>query len=367
MHLAALLLGQHVAASTSAARGQVQRHAAAVVAVAGLDDHRHADVLGGLPGSAALSAIRPSGTGTPTAVIRRLVRSLSRRCLRRWRWCGRSRRSRCGLLALAVAELDEVAVVQAEVRDAPVGGEATMRPCSPQVGAVDLRAPPARRPTSRGAVDGTPIRHAVAVFQRTARHLLRRGCGTPFVDAALVVLRVWPKPVGMPARLSSSITTCSSTWPIQVPSTRRCRKPPRSPTPAVVLFQRRQPVRRGARQAGQRSGGCFLQLADVEPDLQGGAVGPDVRAAQIGHAQQADVVEDGHRFRGGRGRIGGGWRTVCRDYFALRSFAGRPPRYATIVALTPPRTHAFIRLVSCSRSGAGCTRRARERTGQPGR
>ena len=45
------------------------------------------------------------------------------------------------------------------------------------------------------------------------------------------VLRVWPKPVGMPARFSSSMTMCSSTWPHQVPSCRRCRKPPRSPTP----------------------------------------------------------------------------------------------------------------------------------------
>ncbi|CFP59517.1 Uncharacterised protein [Bordetella pertussis] len=38
-----------------------------------------------------------------------------------------------------------------------------------------------------------------------------------------------PNPPGRPARFCSSSVTCSRMWPGQVPSRRRCRKPPRTP------------------------------------------------------------------------------------------------------------------------------------------
>ncbi len=49
---------------------------------------------------------------------------------------------------------------------------------------------------------------------------------TPRLD----VSRAFPKPLCMPARFCNSIATCSSMWPGQVPSRKRCRNPPRSPT-----------------------------------------------------------------------------------------------------------------------------------------
>ncbi len=89
------------------ARGQVRGHAAALVAVLRLDDHRHADLLGGFPGVFGVGHRPARGTGTPTWRSRLRVSSLSwaidsamapvrsvsavrmRRCLAPWPNCTR--------------------------------------------------------------------------------------------------------------------------------------------------------------------------------------------------------------------------------------------------------------------------------------
>jgi hypothetical protein len=100
---------------------QVDEHAAAMVAVAGLDHHRQADVLGGLPGVFGLSTRRPSGTGTPQVSSSDLVRSLSREMPSAMALVWSVRRSRCGATC-AVAQLHQVAVGQADGGDAALVG-----------------------------------------------------------------------------------------------------------------------------------------------------------------------------------------------------------------------------------------------------
>ncbi len=138
-------------------------------------------------------------------------------------------------LARAVAELHQVAVGQADRRDAAVGGRID------DVGGAGAEAEAVHQVAQTfGTVAGTSNGVSlIAAMQQVARGV-QRGAGDLFlarahhhlVDAALRrCSRVLPKPVCMPARFCSSSVTCSRMWPAQVPSRRRCRKPPRSPTP----------------------------------------------------------------------------------------------------------------------------------------
>ena len=54
---------------------------------------------------------------------------------------------------------------------------------------------------------------------------------------------------------------------------------------AVVLLQRGQHGGEPGDEAGQPVGRVLLELAQVEPDFEHRAVGPDVGAAQMGHLQ----------------------------------------------------------------------------------
>ena len=72
---------------------------------------------------------------------------------------------------------------------------------------------------------------------------------------------------------------------------------------AVVLDQCRQQRGQPVVEAGQLVRGPVLELAEVQPDLQHGAVGPEVGAAQVIDAQQLDVVLLAHeRTRGPEAR-----------------------------------------------------------------
>ena len=70
---------------------------------------------------------------------------------------------------------------------------------------------------------------------------------------------------------------------------------PRSPTPQVCSTRSgSQAVRRSFR-PGSLLEGKVLQLAQIQPDLEDGAVGPDAGAAQEGGAQQLDIFEFGQQ------------------------------------------------------------------------
>ena len=184
------------------------------------------------------------------------------------------------------------------------------------------------------------------------------------IHAGCEVLRVWPKPVGMPGEVEQFDHDVSSTWPIQVPSTRRCRKPPRSPTPQWCSSSAgsANEVSRSTK-PGSLSVGCFPARPDrARPPGRRG------RSRDWGRRWRILIGSRGAFFgcrrrwssvqRGGRGRIGGDGR---RDYLtALRSSCRPTARVTRQSRAHAAPTHAFIRLVSCSRSGAGCTARARK-------
>jgi hypothetical protein len=174
------------------------------------------------------------------------------------------------------------------------------------------------------------------------------------------VLRVWPKPVGMPARLSSSMTMCSSTWPHQVPSCRRCRKPPRSPTPQWCSTSAgSQVVRRSLKPGNGVEGWSSSSPGPARPPAR--AVGPDVGAAQVVDAQQLDVVDfchgcgavQGHRA----GRTGSAIvRPVVRDglcVLLLKGWRGEP---------FAPALRVSVKIPASAPRAALCRRRQRTQT-----
>jgi hypothetical protein len=125
-HVAAFGLGHREGGHHFFARGQLERHAAAVVGVRGLHDHRQADVLGGFPGFFGAVDHLAFGHRHAAAGQQRLGQFLV---------AGDRFADGAGVVGLggpdallvgAVAQLHQVAAVQAHVRNAAVGGGTTM-------------------------------------------------------------------------------------------------------------------------------------------------------------------------------------------------------------------------------------------------
>ena len=205
--------------------------------------------------SSALRTRLPSGTGTPHALSSVLVRSLSlamlsaialvrsvsavqmRRCAAPWPSCTRLPSvRRIDGIRRSVAASTMCAV------DGPRQCSSTRSFSDRHVGGQVVRRCRRSRPSAaRGRQPARRARHA------------RRGCGTPSCRCrSSPVERVLPKPVRMPARFCSSSTTCSRMWPAQVPSRRRSRKPPCSPTPQRCTT--RPAATRPAARTGRESG-----------------------------------------------------------------------------------------------------------------
>jgi hypothetical protein len=167
---------------------QVQAHATSVVAVAGLDHDRQAEILGDLPGFVGvLATARPWGTGTPTAASNSLVRSLSEAMPSAMALVRSVSAVQMRRLPRAVAELHQVAVVQADVRNAAVGGGGhDGGGAGAEVAVVDDVAQPGHGGlhVEAGIVDGGH-QQRMPFLQRGARHLLVAGPEHHAVDARL--------------------------------------------------------------------------------------------------------------------------------------------------------------------------------------
>ena len=301
--LGALGLGGGEGVHDFLARLQVQRYAARVVAVGRLDDHGQADVLGGFPGVFGRLDRAALGHGHAGGGYQLLGQVLVARD---------AFGDGAGAVGLgrpdaalrgAVAQLHQVAVVQADVRDAAFGGGIDD---AGGAGAQALAIHQVGQPGDGGGdvvgavVDGRHDQVAGGFDGQFADRLVA-GADDHLVDAVFARHARLAK-AGLHAGLGLQLQRHVLQDVAGPGAVAQAHQKAAAPADAAaVLDQAGQPGGEPLVEAGQGVGGVILQLADVDDGLDDGAVGPDVGAAQVRHAADHDVGESAlRRCRRGR-------------------------------------------------------------------
>ena len=291
-HAAAFGLGGGVGGLDVGALGQVQRDRAAVVAVGRLDHHRAVKILRRFPG----------GGGA----VHRLARRYWHAALRQ-QFLGQVLVARNALgngagavgfggpdatLVGAVAQLHQVAVVQPHRGDAALaGGVDDAGGAGPQAQAVDhvFQAFDGGGDVVGTVVDGG-FDQVARGGQRGLAHRFVAGADGHLVNAARAGFARLAKAGLHPgARLQLQRHVFHDVCrPGAVAQAQQ--KAATLAHAATVLDQARQPGGQPFVEAGQGVGWPVFQFANVHQRLDHGAVGPDAGAAQVGHAQDVDVV-----------------------------------------------------------------------------
>ena len=288
----ALARGQFVGRLHVAFRHQVQRHAAAVIAVIWLDDDGHADVLRLFPGrfgAAHQAAFRHAHAA-------RFEQEFGEILVAGDAFGDRAGAVRFGrpdaALRGAVAQLHQVAVVQAQGRDAALGGRVDdAGRARAQAARVDHVA---QRRQGRFQVVGFIVDGGHQQFTRGgqggAAHVLFARAEGHLVDAALAGR----------ARLAEARAHAGQVLQLQhhvledVGRPRAFAQALEKAAPfahaAAVFDHARQPRDETLVQAGQGVRWVIFQFADVDPGFNHRAVSPDVGAAQVGDADKFDVL-----------------------------------------------------------------------------
>ena len=271
---------------------QVEADAASMVAVDRLDHHRQANLLSRFPGrfraGSCLSLRDRYADRLQQAIGQVLVAGDGLAD-------GTGAFGLCrpdAALAGAKPQLDQVAIGQPQVGNAAVGGRRNDR-CGarPQETGVDLLAHGLH---GGGHVEGLLVDHRhqqrMALSQCAAAHPLVTGAKHHAVDAA----------AGGAARLTEAGGHARQVEQLNDHMLQNVAHPgtllqplqesARFTDPALVLLQRRQPLAQPIGESGQLVGGVVLQLAQVQPGFQHRSISPDVGAAQVGDAQELDVV-----------------------------------------------------------------------------
>ena len=308
-HVAALGVGHVVSRLDVGLLVQVQRHATTVVAVGGFDDHGQADVLCCLPGF--LGAVDDLALGDGYAA--RLEQAFGQVLVG-----GDAFGDGAGEFALggpdpplagAVAQLHQVAIVQADVRNAAVGGcRHDAGGARAQVAVVHFGAHlgDGRRHVKGLVVDG---RHdqAVALLQRHACHAFVAGPEHHAVDTACRGAACLAKTGGHARKVEQFDDDMLQHMAAPGALLQALQKAAALAHTAVVLDQRGQPGGQAVVEAGNLVRGVVFERAEVQPDFEHRTIRPQVGAAQVIDAQQLDVIE----FRHGLQRVG--FRTEAQD------------------------------------------------------
>ncbi len=289
---------------------QVQRDATAMVAVRGFDHHGQADVLGGFPGlfrAVNHLAVRDRhAAGFEQTFGEVLV-------------AGNAFGDGAGEFALGrpdaalagpVAQLHQVAVVEADVGNAAVGaGRHDAGGAGAQVAVIDLGAQPRHGSlhVKRVIVDGGH-QQAVPLRQRNAGHLLVPRPENHAVHATHRRAAGLAEARGHARQVEQFDDNMFQHMAAPGALLQALQETAALAHAAVVLLQRRQPGCEAVIQPRNGVGGMVFQNAQVQPDLQCRPVSPDVGAAQVVDAQKLDIVDFCHvseRFRRHRtGRTG---------------------------------------------------------------
>ena len=312
-----------------------------MVAVRRLDRHRQADVLGGVPGV--------FGAGHGTALGHRHAGG-RQQLLGQVLVAGDAFGDGAGAVGLggpdavlrrAVAQLHQVAVVQPDGRDAAFDGRVDdAGGAGPQAQAVDHFGQPGN---GGGHVMGVVVdgrHHQVA--RRSDGELADgfvTGADDDLVHAALVRhagLAEAGFHAGLGLQLQRHVFQ-DVARPGAVAQSHQ--KAAAAADAAAVLNQAGEPGRQPVIEAGQGVGGIVLQFADVDDGLDHRAVGPDVGAAQMGHAADDDVGKAAFGLRRARRGVvghhlgGGGIQsaTACRAMFVLIDSPHRAVRSLSVI------------------------------------
>ena len=307
-----------------------------MVAVRWLDDHRQADVLGGFPGLFGAVDHLAFGNGHAAGLEQALGEVLV---------AGDAFGNRAGALGLgcpdaalgsAVAELHQVAIVQANVGNAPVGRcSDDARGAGAEVLVVHLGAHARHGGLHvEGLVIDGGHDERVALGQRHTRHALVAGTEHHAVHPAHRGAAGLAKTGGHARQVQQFNDDVLQHMAAPGAFLQALQETAAFTHAAVVLDQGGQPGREPVVEARQCVGGVVFQHPEVQPDFQHGAVGPDIGAAQVVDAKQLDVVDFCHgseRFRD-TGRAGQGcncapgWAVNGRD-------GGNQKRFATFSGL----------------------------------
>ena len=290
--LAALGVGDVPGGHDLLAGAQVQAHAAAVVGVAGLDHHRHADVLGLVPGGLGAVRHRAFGHRHAAGLQQRLGHVLV---------AGDAFGDRAGQVGLggpdaalrrAVAELHQIAVVEPDVRNAAIGGRADdAGGAGAQIAVVDLLAHPLdRRRHLEGLVVDRAHQQPVAFGQRGAGDLLVAGAEDHAVDAVPRGAAGLAEAGGHARQVQQLDDHMLEHMAHPGAFLQALQEAAALAHAAVVLDQRRQHRGQPVVEAGQPVRRPVLEFAQIQPDFERRTVGPHIGAAQVGDAQQLDVV-----------------------------------------------------------------------------
>ena len=295
-HFRAFGVGQREGGREMLLTAQVQRHATAVVAIRGLDHHRQADVLRRFPGFLGRTHGPAFGhrhaAGAQQGLGQVLVAGNA----------GSNGVGAVGLrgpdaaLACPMAQLHQVAVVQPDMRNAPVGG-----------GGDDGGG----RRAEVAVVDG--VAHALyggghvkrlvaqrghqqrmAFAQCAACHLLVAGAEHHAVDAGLggaAGLAKAGRHAGQVQQLDHHMLQHMAAPGALIQALQEAT---RLADTALVFTQRRQALGQALAETGQTVAGVILQHTQVQPDFEDGAVGPHIGTAQVIDAKQLNVVEVVH-------------------------------------------------------------------------
>mmetsp|Transcript_21531 Transcript_21531/g.83652 ORF Transcript_21531/g.83652 Transcript_21531/m.83652 type:complete len:403 (+) Transcript_21531:542-1750(+) len=338
-HRGSLGVGQLEGGLAVGLGGDVEGDAAAVVAVARLDDDRQADVLRHLPGLGSgldlLALGHRHADGLEQGLGQVLVAGDALGDGAGHVGLGRPDAA----LTLAVAELDEVAVVQPDVRDASVrrgrddggGGGA-------EIAVVELVAHPGH---GGGHIEGFVVdrRHdqGVALGQRGAGDLFVAGAEHHPVDTALAGRAGLAEAGGHAGQVEQLDDDVLQHMAHPGAVAQALDEAAAFADTAVVLDQRGQGRGQAVVESGQQVAGEVLQLAQVEPHLQDRSVGPHVRPAQVIDAQQADIVLLAH----GVGGVGRGQRVeLCAELIGEN--CSSPSEPTTTCKTLPPSSRRIL-------------------------
>ena len=295
-HVAALGFGYGKSGFDFFACIEFERHPPAMVGVRRFHHHWQTDVFGRAPCLLGIGDDLAFGHRHAAALQQRLGQLLvaGYRLADGTGVIGLSRPD--ALLACAVTQLHQIAVVQPQMRNAPVGrGRNDARRAGAQVTVVELGTDHIDRALHVGerervVVDGSH-QQPMAFRQGGTRHLLVAGAKHHAVDA---LLRRAPG-LAETGRHAGQVQQFDDNMLQHVAGPGAFVQPLDEAAAladtAVVLDQRGQQRGQAVGEARNQVRWIVFQLAEVEPHFEHRAVGPDVRTPQVGDLLQAHVGE----------------------------------------------------------------------------
>ena len=288
-----LVGGAHIGFGT-----QIERNAAPVVAIVGFDHHRHAHALGRLPGG--IGALHQLALGHRHATG--LEQGLGQVFV-----TGDFFGNGAGLVGFGrpdaplgdtVAQLHQIAIGQAHVRDTPGGRRVhNVRRARAQAQRVDHvgQFGDGCGHVERAVVDGR-LQQVAPQVQGAAPYVFLAGAKSDFVDAGFGGLARFAKAGAHAAQVLQLQADVLQDVGGPGALLQALQKAAAHARAAFVLNQAGQPSRQAFVQTVDGIGGEVFKRTNVDPGLNHRPISPDIGAAQVGHPQNIDFFLARHAW-----------------------------------------------------------------------